>query len=308
MRATIELVDGTRTALPELERWSIRQTDGDPCGSFTVEFAYTQGWLPVLERAVRFFAEENGTRVFTGVVDDFAVRLDRKGLMAEVTGRSPAAWLMDNQVQAAEFVSAQLEDILRLYVRPYGITQIDAQAMPAVGQFTVETGYSCWQVLTGFCRHSAEVFPRFTAEGVLVLRQETAARSVTVQRRQVLSCRYVQDRYGVASRQVLVNTRGGTQQVAENAEFLALGGRCVHVAGRTGSRVRATWRTAQQRLDDSARQFRTVELRLMDAGDIQPLDRVTLALPQMGLAGTFTVQSVSHDGSETGVTNTLMLR
>lgn len=308
MKGYLTLCGGGRVELPELLQWSIRVTDGDPCGSFSVRFRHTAAWLPVLEQAVRFAAEDGGGTVFSGVVDDFEVRLSEKGLLAEVSGRSMAALLMDNQVRAAEFVSAQLEDILRLYVRPYGVARIDAQAMRPVAGFTVETGYSCWQVLTGFCRHSADIFPRFLPDGTLVLRKDGGARRVQIRQEQVLLCSYAQNRYGAAARQVMVNTRNGAQQVAENAALLALGGSCTHVSGRAGSKVRATWRTAQQRLDDSARALRTVQVRLLGAEAVRPLDLVALDMPAMGLAGEFTVQAAVRSGDDTGVYTTLELR
>ena len=309
MKGYLTLCGGERVELPELMQWSIRTTDGDPCGSFSVRFRHTAAWLPVLEQAVRFYAEDSGgAAAFSGVVDDFEVRLSDKGLLAEVSGRSMAAVLMDNQVRAAEFVSAQLEDILRLYVRPYGVGQIDAEAMPPVAEFTVETGYSCWQVLTGFCRHSADIFPRFLPDGTLVLRKSAGGRRVTIRPEQVLLCSYAQKRYGVAARQVMVNTRNGAQQVAESAALLALGTRCTHVSGRAGSKVRATWRTAQQRLDDCARDRRTVQVRLLGAEAVRPLDLVTLDVPEMGLAGVFTVQAAARSGDDTGVYTTLELR
>lgn len=108
-------------------------------GAFQCASRLKRPWLPVLKQAVGFTAEDDGRTVFTGLVDDFAVKLDRRGALAEVSGRSMAAALMDNQVRAAEFVSAQLADILRLYVKPYGITRIDAAPMGQVANFAVET-------------------------------------------------------------------------------------------------------------------------------------------------------------------------
>ena len=212
MTGTLRLCSGVAVSLPPLLEWSIRQTDGDPCGSFSVCFAFEAAWLPVLKQAVGFTAEDDGRTVFTGLVDDFAVKLDRRGALAEVSGRSMAAALMDNQVRAAEFVSAQLADILRLYVKPYGITRIDAAPMGQVANFAVETGYTCWQVLTGFCRHSADIYPRFAPDGTLVLRKNETPRRVVIEAEQVRACSYVQNRYGAAARQVMVNTRTGEQQ------------------------------------------------------------------------------------------------
>ncbi len=272
-------------------------------------FAFEAAWLPVLKQAVGFTAEDGGRTVLTGLVDDFAVKLDRRGALAEVSGRSMAAALMDNQVRAAEFVSAQLEDILRLYVKPYGITRIDAVPMGQVANFAVETGYTCWQVLVGFCRHSADIFPRFAPDGTLVLRKNTNPRRVVIEPEQVRACSYVQNRYGAAARQVMVNTRTGQQQVAENAELRRLGIQCTHVSGMTGGgKLRATWRTAAQRLADSARELRQAMVQLTGMADVSPGDAAELRLPGLGAAEELSVAAVVHCGGETGVFTTLELR
>ena len=82
--------------LPPLLQWQIQQTDAEPCGAFCVQFAHAPELLPELKLAARFYAEHEGRRVMTGVVDDVTVILGRDGLLAELTGRSMAALLMRN--------------------------------------------------------------------------------------------------------------------------------------------------------------------------------------------------------------------
>lgn len=82
---------------------------------------------------------------------------------------------------------------------------------------------TCYQALAGFCRHSAEIFPRFLADGTLVLRKEAAGSSIRLGS-EILTAQYVRNRYGVAARQVLINTRNGSYQAADYAGFQALGG------------------------------------------------------------------------------------
>ena len=85
---------GKRTALPALLQWSVRLTDGDPCDSFSVRFLYEAELAEALRKAVLFEAEELGRMVFTGVVDDYEIRMDKKGLLVEMTGRGLAALLL----------------------------------------------------------------------------------------------------------------------------------------------------------------------------------------------------------------------
>ena len=124
MTGYVTMCDGRRSALPALLQWDIKLTDGDPCDGFSVCFPYERALAQTLRGAVFFTAEEDGATVFTGVVDDYEITLDAKGLLAEMTGRGMAARLLDNQVRAAEYLSAQLADILKSYVLPYGVTKL----------------------------------------------------------------------------------------------------------------------------------------------------------------------------------------
>lgn len=308
MTGYVTMCDGRRSALPALLQWDIKLTDGDPCDGFSVCFPYERALAQTLRGAVFFTAEEDGATVFTGVVDDYEITLDAKGLLAEMTGRGMAARLLDNQVRAAEYLSAQLADILKSYVLSYGVTKLRTVQMPAVERFVVETGYSCWQVLAGFCRHSADIFPRFLPDGTLVLEPETPGKTVRLRQAQCLRVRALDSRYGLSSRQVMVNTRTGAQTAAENAPFIALGGSCVKVHGMTGSKLRATWRTAQQRLEDDRRGKRLIEVRVPGAFTAQPMDRVELELEKMGIAGTYTVQAAESVCGADGMYCILTLR
>ena len=120
--------------------------------------------------------------------------------------------------------------------------------------------------------------------------------------------RALDSRYGLSSRQVMVNTRTGAQTAAENAPFIALGGSCVKVHGMTGSKLRATWRTAQQRLEDDRRGKRLIEVRVPGAFTAQPMDRVELELEKMGIAGTYTVQAAESVCGADGMYCILTLR
>ena len=308
MTGYVTTCGGKRVALPPLLQWSVRLTDGDPCDSFSVEFPHSRDLTQTLYEAMRFTAEENGRTVFTGVVDDYTLRLDRRGLVAEMTGRGMAAVLLDNQVRAAEYVRAQLEDILNAYVRPYGITSIRACEMPPVERFVVETGYTCWQVLAGFCRHSAGVFPRFLADGTLVLEKEETGQRLRLGQTQCVRAAVTDERYGRCSQQVLVNTRTGQQTQALDREFIARGGSCVKVQGRTGNKIRATWRTAEQRVEDARRERWQAEIRVPGGFAAQPLDRVELALPEMGIEGVYTVRAAETECGADGLRCTLSLR
>lgn len=308
MTGYLTLHNGRTIVLPELVQWRFIYTDGDPCDSFSVCFCHEAALTQQLKTAVRFRAVHGGKTVFTGVVDDYTVSLGEKGLMTELTGRGLAALLLDNQVRAAEYQCVQTQDILNAYVRPYGITQIEAEELGAVRKFVVETGYSCWQVLTGYCRHSANVLPRFTADGTLILRKGDAGGQRRLARESCVSARILKSRYGRASKQILVDTRTGAQSVSVDAEFTAEGGSCVKVSGVTGEKIRAAWRNAAQRVEDAARDKTLLEVTAVGAFCAWPLDTVQLSLPELGIAGSYTVQTAESCCDTRGMLCTLTLR
>ena len=298
---------GEVAQLPALLQWSVKRTDFEPCDSFSVQFLCRKTTRKLLEQATEFRGYEAGKIVFTGVIDDFELRLGKEGALAEITGRGMAARLMDMQTPAAEYVSAQLEDILGNYVRSCGITKIEADTMPAVSNFVVQTGATCYQALCGFCRHSAEIFPRFLADGTLVLKRQTPGRQLALSNA-LLQAQYVRNRYGVAAKQVLINTRDGSCEQAQYEAFAALGGTRVQYAGRTGDKIRAGFRTAQQRLDDTKRDERLLYVTYVGSFLAEPLDRVQVPIGALGIQETLTVQEVQSVCDETGATCTLLLR
>ena len=85
-------------------------------------------------------------------------------------------------------------------------------------------------------------------------------------------------------------------------------GSCVKVQGLTGNKVRATWRTAAQRLEDARRDKHLIEVCVPGSFTAQPLDRVELTLPAMGVEGVFTVQTAESVCGDAGVSCTLTLR
>ena len=125
---------------------------------------------------------------------------------------------------------------------------------------------------------------------------------------EILQAQYVRNRYGVAARQVLINTRNGSMQAADYAEFQKLGGTRVQYAGMTGNKIRASFRTAKQRLDDAKRDEKLLYVTAPGVFLAEPLDLVSVKLDALGISGTFTVQEAQSGCDETGATCTLILR
>lgn len=293
MTGTVKTYDHQVWQLPVLTEYTVESGDWESCGGFTVRFPADRETWTVLKKAAEFTAEEDGAVVFSGVVDEAEVRLGPEGLLGELTGRSQAARLMDVQVPGAEFALLQLEEVLKRYVRPWGISKIQADPLPPLRNFLVETGDTCWQVLTGFCLHSAGVRPRVLEDGTLEIRKKPACGHLILSEQAGWESASVRSRrYGRLAEQVLVDIRTGNRQSAKNPEFLAQGGWARKVTNTSGTLLRAGWRTGQQRIQAAEREKERLLITLPGGFLVRQGDRVETKLKALGVQGSYWVRSV----------------
>ena len=292
---------GRCVQLPVLLSYTVTLTDGEPCDSFAVRFLYAPPEAETLTEACRFTAMEAGKTVFTGVVDEVVLAIGADGRTAEITGRGLGALLRDNQTRGMSFVSAQLPDLLQHFVYPLGIQRVDADAMPPVANYTVESGQSCYQALAGYCRHAADITPRFLPDGTLQLRKHPQVSNREITAATAFSqMRYRVCRYGVLSEQVMVTSRTGAAVTTRNEAFCTAGGQRRGVNLVSGTQVHASDRSAAARIADSMRDYRVLYVTLPGAFLAAPRDQVTVTAPALGISGTFTVRTAESSLSAKG--------
>jgi len=309
MTGFVTTAKGRQYQLPPLTGWELRWTSGTPCDSFTVRFAADAETASQLQPAVRFQAVENGTVYFTGVVDEYEITLGASGLSAAISGRGMAALLLDNEAGTVDYDNAQLEDILKAYVYPFGIKLGEHVDFPTLRRFGVDSGDSCYAALYGFTRWAGDVMPRFDRLGRLVLLPDGGGRRWTLKDGAVLEAVFTDKRYGVIS-EVVVNDRStGTQQTVKDEKFIAEGGCCRRVMSmysRTAYRTAA--RTGEQMIELSGMDRRVLELRLSGLPEAMPGDIVDVTLTKMGITGRFVVAECEAALTGQGLQHVLSLR
>lgn len=306
LRCCLTLADGSVCVLTGLRGWELVRTDGDACDSFSVTADLPASGLARLTEAVGFSAEQDGARVFTGLVDEYELTVDADGSALTVHGRGMGARLLDNQVMATVWQSAQLPDILAAYVTPYGL-KASPCSLPAVASFAVSSGDTCMQVLKGFCVHAGALPPRFDANGTLLVRTARSDSGQTLRQSQLLSAVYRDCRYGVISRQTVLHTKTGAVSEAVYPAFSARGGLCRSVVCTGGTDLRAVWRTAQQRIDAARENEFTLQATVAGSFFCEPGTALSVSLPRLGLSGRFYVRQVRSCCSEEGCRCTLTL-
>ena len=224
IKCWVRLGDGGELELPTAVSWKFCYGTDTPCDSFFLRCLWERGQEKALGAACRFFAEWEEERVFTGVVDEYAVICGKDGLYLELSGRGMAALLLDNEALPAEYQRCTRADIVAGHVSPYGVETVGGAGLPAVAGFSVTSGESEWCVVRRFACYSGGVVPRFDRRGRLVLDPPGDGREVLVgDGDPVTGWEYREERHGVLS-QVAVRRRtaGGTQWVSDPA-FLAQG-------------------------------------------------------------------------------------
>lgn len=278
MTACMTDASGTRWSLPYLSAWRLEYTAGVPCDSFWLCCPWDGNNTVKPGSWVGFEAEHKGERVFTGLVDECEVSVDRNGRMLEVSGRGMAARLLDNEALGQDYQLATQADIIRDHVAPYGVEVAPGGSLPPVSRFSVANGSSEWSVIYEFARYYGGVAPRFDRMGRLVLSGWNDSRERVVDDSAALiSILHRDRRYGALS-QVLVRDRwSGRVEKVTNDAFLSSGGQARRVITMpTRSSYKAMRYSGKFQLDKSASELERVEVLLGEAFCALPGDLVTV--------------------------------
>ena len=237
MRGYVTDAEGRNWILPELTAWKMEYTPGVPCDSFWLRCPWEMGSGTMPDQWVGFYAQHEGERVFTGLVDECQVSLNHRGGVLEIAGRGMAARLLDNEALGQDYEVASPEDILKDHIYPYGIQVDVGEDLKPVSRFSVSTGSSEWSVIYEFARYYCGISPRFDRWGRLVLKKWEDSECWLLGDGAPITELVCKDtRYGVLS-QVLVRDRfSGAVETVENPEFADLGGvarRIITMPGRS---------------------------------------------------------------------------
>ena len=309
MKCWVRLGDGGELELPTAVSWKFCYGTDTPCDSFFLRCLWERGQERALGAACRFYAQWEGERVFTGVVDEYAVICGKDGLYLELSGRGMAALLLDNESMPAEYQRATRADIVADHVAPYEVETVGGGGLPAVAGFTVTSGESEWSVVRRYACYYGGVVPRFDRMGRLVLDPPEDGEEVCVKDCDpVTGWEYREERHGVLS-QVAVRRRTswGTQWVSDPA-FQAQGGQArkiITVPNTTGSA--AMRYSADYQLRASRRE--RVRMRLTAAGGFLawPGDLVDVELEGFGGNGLYRAAQAEVACGGGGLSTTLVL-
>ena len=310
MKAFVTDVQGTVWELPPARKWELEYGIGTPCDSFYLICPWQAAEQSKPKDWVRFHAEHEGRRVFTGVVDECEVSYTLRGCELELSGRGLAALLLDNEALGQDYQLATLEDILRDHVSPYGIETAEKPKFPGVSRFRVDTGSSEWTVLEEFLRVAAERAPRFDTWGRLVLTDWADTDMLLIDGELPVTkiCRRDR-RYGVLS-EILVRDRySGVVTEVKNDAFRERGGRArrvITMPGRAGRQE--MYNAGMEQLRRSRKEWMELEVTIPSPFWAMPGQLVRIERPGGAFNGTFRTAGSTVAADETGYWTRLILR
>lgn len=148
--------DGALRRLPAPMRLRLRCDEDAPADSLEARFPAWEGAGTLC--GIQCF-DAAGTAVFDGIVDEQSVSETEAGVLAELSARSRAALLLDNEAQPQVYYMPSLKLLFARHAAPYGFTGYLGQDEVFGGAYTVEKGMSEWQALEGFCKTFLGVRP-----------------------------------------------------------------------------------------------------------------------------------------------------
>lgn len=285
---------GAETELPPFLSWDICHGLGEPCDWFEVSFIYYSHQLSKLQSACRFRGEHNGATVFTGVVDEYSISIDEHGSVVTISGRSPAALLLDNELPAASYAALSSESLISSFITSNGISQVVSGAAKTLDSFSVSTGESAWSAVKRFSRYAWGTTPFFTPEGVLILNGRQGSNITVDADKDAHAVKLRDERYGIISDVRVKNRVTGASYTVRNEDFIARGGKShreLTVPKTTGAD--AARYTAEYQIAESKRGRHLIELTITKQFACFPGDIIELSSTALGVSGSYRVSS-SH--------------
>ena len=149
MRCVGWTAKGERVQLPAPVRLRLRSDEDAPADSLEARFPAWDAvgnlcWIQLMDRV--------GRVLFAGIVDEQVLSESGDGITVELSARSRAALLLDNEAQPQIYYMPSLKLLFERHAAPYGFTGYLGRDEVFGGAFTVEKGMSEWQALEAFCQ------------------------------------------------------------------------------------------------------------------------------------------------------------
>lgn len=111
--------------------------------------------------------DEDDVLLFGGVVDGQSRQVSVEGAVVELTARSKASLLLDNEAKPQTYLNPSLGELFQHHGAPYGLQKFQGKTSRYYWTYVIPKGTSEWQVFWDFCVYCIGIEPRVTPDGIL---------------------------------------------------------------------------------------------------------------------------------------------
>lgn len=133
-----------------------------PADDLTITIPYDEKISENADYITAFLDEKT---VFKGQIDEIIGIKSTDGAITKITARSPSAFLLDNEAEPLTYINPSADFIFSRHLKPFGLTEYDADDVPFFGTLKIDKGMTHWQVFRNFCINRYGTEPRITGEG-----------------------------------------------------------------------------------------------------------------------------------------------
>lgn len=135
---------------------------GVPSDSLTVTFPYNR---EISENADFISAYLDNELAFKGQIDEVITIKKADGVINKLTARNFASFLLDNEAEPLTYINPSAGFIFERHLKPFGITEYEADDIPFYGALKIDKGMTHWQVFYNFCKNRYGSIPRISGGG-----------------------------------------------------------------------------------------------------------------------------------------------
>lgn len=156
-------INDNKIKLPAPEYVTINQEEDVPADDISVVFPFISN-LPELQKIM---VKSHSQVVFIGLVDEQQIIIKEQGIWTKIVGRSPAAFLLDNESKPVSYLNPSSSVIADKHLKPYGMENFAGEDIVLSGTLNISKGSTQWQALYNFCISAYGNRPRVDAVGTV---------------------------------------------------------------------------------------------------------------------------------------------
>lgn len=163
MKIVFTDIDGKEKVIEKFRKLVLKEEEGVPAHTLLVRFDSEES----LKETAFMRLEHEGKIIFDGIADTITEIFSDGNYYFEVFGRNRVSLLLDNEVMPSVYNNPSSEQIMELFLKPYGFYDYEGGTAVYNGIFNVAKGKSSWNIIESFCKTCYETEPYCSPDNII---------------------------------------------------------------------------------------------------------------------------------------------